>query len=542
MIVSAPSPCRPATPPTMFFSKLPAAFLIVLLLLPISHCRGQQASPSKLKLPPVMSDHMVLQNGQADAVWGSAVAGTSITVAFVDPQNKTLASAQAVAGADGKWLAKLPALQTGATGEIHVKAGTEAPIVIHDVLVGEAWLCSGQSNMSYTFKAPNMNPDKFAQAQQEATDARGAIRYYGGDGRTGSWQIGTPDTIGNCSAVAWYFGVALHDKLHCPIGLIIQAVGGTPVESWMPKTALDNDPIGQAVEKRYDVVAAPFPDQAKAYRVADAAWLAANPTPELQAQNKSTRPKNPGHPPMVAWCYNCWFQWIVPYGVKGAIWFQADGNLPSAYMGQPNEYGHLIQLLIKSWRDLWQTQLPFYYVEMNNMRDVVQTQPVQYNPLCILREQQEAALELPATDVACSIDTGDKEAATNPHFPNKKPVGDRLALLALNNVYGLPCAAHSPAYSSFEAQGGKIRVHFKYADGLRIRDGGKVAGFAIRGTTGDWVWADGQIDGDDIVLSSDQVPQPVAVRYAWAANPIISIENSAGLPLRPFRTDKSSPE
>ncbi len=247
----------------MFSSKLSVAFLIVLLLLSISHCRGQQASLSKLKLPPVISDHMVLQNGQADPVWGSAVAGTPITVEFVDPQNKTLASAQAVTGADGKWLAKIPPLQTGATGEIHIRAGTEAPVVIHDVLVGEAWLCSGQSNMSYSFKAPNMHPDWFAQAQQEATDAQVpsvTMEAMAAPAHGRSARPTRSETVPPLPGIsAW----PLHDKLHCPVGLIVAACPGTPVESWMPRTALDNDPVGQAVEKRYDVVAAPFPTSPK---------------------------------------------------------------------------------------------------------------------------------------------------------------------------------------------------------------------------------------------------------------------------------------
>jgi sialate O-acetylesterase len=150
---------------------------------------------------------------------------------------------------------------------------------------------------------------------------------------------------------------------------------------------------------------------------------------------------------------------------------------------------------------------------------------------------------LAGVEVVTSIDTGDPVAvAIQPHFPNKKPVGERLALLALNNLYGMPCEAHSPQYASFAVEGNKIRVKFKYADGLRVRGGGKMIGFAIRGATGDWVWADGEIDGTDILLSNDQVPQPAAIRYAWAFNHLISIENGAGLPLRPFRTDKSSPE
>ena len=226
---------------------------------------------------------------------------------------------------------------------------------------------------------------------------------------------------------------------------------------------------------------------------------------------------------------------LVHYGLKGAIWFQADGNL-----GDVDEYGTLIKALISDWRAQWYRPLPFYYVEMNNMRDYPQTKPVQYNPLCVLREQQQAALDLPNTGVVCSIDVG--LPLPEPHFPNKKPVGDRLAALALNDVYGQKGLVNSPAYKSFDVEGNKIRLTFTSADGLRLMPGHPFAGFAIKGATGDWVWAQGQIDGQTIVVWNDSVPKPVAVRYAWAANPIVSIQNAAGLPLRPFRTDTDSPQ
>jgi sialate O-acetylesterase len=514
-------------------SSLKRSLVLLSFVLTMAISSGHAQQPSKLKVPLAFTDHMVLQNGVEDPVWGTALAGTMVKVDFLDAQNKNLASLQAVADSDGKWSVKLPPLTTGTTGELQIIAGTEAPVVVHDVVVGEAWLCSGQSNMGYTINSPNMPPEWVARAQQEATDAKGNIRFY-----DGKWEIGTPDTVGRCSAVAWNFAVALHDKLHCPIGLLVEASPGTPVERWMPKAAVDATSVGPAIEKRYQDDAAKFPDLVKQANEADAAWLQANPTPELQAQHKGSRPKKPYRIIHVGELFNWYIQGLVPYGIKGVTWFQADAN-----RAHPEEYGELFKALITSWRQLWQTQLPFYYVEMNNMLAPQQTKPIEPGWLPILREQQEAGLELPGVEVVTSIDTGDPVAVVmQPHFPNKKPVGERLALLALNNLYGMPCEAHSPQYASFTVEGNKIRVKFKYADGLRVRGGGKMIGFAIRGATGDWVWADGQIDGTDILLSSDQVPQPASVRYAWAFNPLISVENGAGLPLRPFRTDKTSQE
>jgi len=304
----------------------------------------------------------------------------------------------------------------------------------------------------------------------------------------------------------------------------------------MSKAALESCPSGPQFEKDTLAEAARVTPEINAFKDADQAWLRANPTPELQAANRASRPVQKSWlPPMFNQLYNALICPLEPYGIKGVIWFQADGNL-----GEPKVYGDLIKALISNWRKDWHEDLPFYYVEMNNMRDVVQTKPVQINDLSIIREQQQAALELPKVDVACSIDLGLKEF--EPHFPNKEPVGRRLALLTLNYDYGIPAVCHSPAYESFAVEGNKLRLKFTHADGLRVRGGGEMAGFAIRGATGDWVWAKGQVDGQDILLWSDQVPQPAAARYAWAMNPVISVENAAGLPLRPFRTDTNSPE
>ena len=271
-----------------------------------------------------------------------------------------------------------------------------------------------------------------------------------------------------------------------------------------------------------------------AAKAAHDAWLAANPTLELQIKNK---PKEPAYwrPPLTADLYNGMLHGLEPYSVRGVIWFQADGNLNNIAV-----YGELIKGLILNWRADFQADLPFYYVEMNNMRDYPQTKPVQYNKLSLLRELQDAALELPGTDVVSSIDCGLPKP--EPHFPKKEPVGRRLAAVALDHLYGFKGVCHGPTYAGMTVEGGKLRLKFTDADGLRVRGGGDLKGFAIRGATGDWVWAQGQIEGNDMVLWSDQIPQPVAARYAWAMNPVVSMENAAGFPMRPFRTDKDSPQ
>jgi sialate O-acetylesterase len=223
---------------------------------------------------------------------------------------------------------------------------------------------------------------------------------------------------------------------------------------------------------------------------------------------------------------------LEPYTVKGVIWFQGDGN------GQhPEEYPELIQTVIKTWRAHWGAELPFYYLEINNMF-ALQKDPVERGALAPIREAQNAALELPHTGVVSTIDLGIAEDA---HFPVKQPAGDRMAKLVLSEVYGISEGeVHSPQFSGMSIEGNKVWLRFDHAEGLRTRSG-SLTGFALRGPDGTWTWADGKIDRGEIVLWNDQIAHPAAVRYGWANNPIISVENAVGLPLRPFRTDKNSP-
>jgi sialate O-acetylesterase len=505
---------------------------------------AQNPVPTMLKLPNIISDHMLLQAGQPDPLWGWAPAGTAVTAEFLDPSGNVLAQAAGTAAADGKWMLKLSPPASGTAGQLRFTAGA-ATKTVQDVLVGEAWLCGGQSNMTYDFGADNMEKTQVDAARQQAAKENGSIRIFHTDWAVagtpqddspGSWYVVTPDRIGGGTfCVAWYFAVALREKVPQPVGLVECAIGGTRAEQWMSKTALQALPHGPEVIKQQDDNAAQQMPGIEAARAKHDAWLAANPTPELQNQNRAGEPPNPGPPTRYSDLYNGMLHGLEPYGLRGITWFQADGNL-----GATPIYGELIKGLITSWRADFQAHLPFYYVEMNNMRDWVQTQPVQFNELSQLREAQDAALELPGTDVACSIDCGLPEP--EPHFPDKEPVGRRLAALALDHVYGMKQVCHSPTYASMAVESNTIRVKFTDSDGLRVRGGGQMKGFAIRGATGAWVWAQGKVDGNDVVLWSDKIPQPAAVRYAWAPNPVISMENGTGFPMRPFRTDKDSPQ
>lgn len=486
-----------------------------------------------VRLPAVISDHMVLQAEVPVPVWGWAEPGEKVTVTFAGQSKSTQAAA------DGKWNVALDALRSSDQPQTLTVQGKNT-VVANDVLVGEVWLGSGQSNMAYKVASSNVAPQTLAEAKAQAAAARPAIRFFmtlsrGADDPqedvAGRWTIADPETVGGCSAVAWYFGLALHEKLHRPVGLIVSAVGGTAVETWIPRKELDKTSAAPAIWQRHqDALAGYTKDKELQYERDDKAWQAANPTPELKLKNKRTRPK-PLYTPtchhVPVRLYNGKIAGLEPYALKGIIWFQGDGN-----GAHPEEYPELIQTLIRTWRTHWHAELPFYYVEVNNMHPP-QTAPDEDKPLPRVREVQNGALTLPRTGVVSTIDLG---IAADAHFPVKKPVGDRLANLALSEVYGLSLGeVHSPEFAGYQLEGDKVRVRLKYADGLRSR-GGMVRGFAVQDAAGRWDWAEGTIEGNDVLLSSRAPGRPQALRYAWAENPIISLENGAGLPLRPFRT------
>jgi sialate O-acetylesterase len=502
-----------------------------------------------LRLPSIISDHMVLDAGQPSVFWGWADPDSRITVSFAGSGGSN-AKASATTGKDGRWELRLPALPAGSAGKIEITGDKEESKEIEDVLVGRVWLAGGQSNMDYRVDTGNVPRATVEAARREATALKGAVRYYlipekGADEPlddvVGQWFVASPESVGRCSAVAWYFGVKLHEDLQQPVGLVCSSVGATPVQAWMPKTALDATSVGEAVWKRHqDGLANYTPEAEIKYKADFKAWQVANPTGALQAQNAASKPREPYGPTSrgaPVRFYNGMIHGLEPYTLDGVIWFQGDGNA-----GFPKEYPELIKTLIQTWRKNWGAELYFYYVEMNNMWEP-QVKPVENNRnLAPIREEQAAALELPRTGVVAALDLGDAEARVNPHFPNKKPVGDRLANLIAAEAYGKELGeVHSPEFAGYIVDGGDIRLRFKYAGGLRTRDGGPVKGFAIRGADGDWVWADAKISGQEIIVSNDQIPQPKAARYAWAANPVISVVNGAGLPMRPFRTDKDDP-
>lgn len=496
---------------------------------------------AQLRLPVLFGDHMVLQADREVAVWGRAAEGDSIKVAFLDQAGAVKAEAAATAEKDGNWLVKLPPLQAGTAGTLRIQNGKGEEKTVQDVLVGEVWLGSGQSNMGFKVAAAG----EMEAARVEAAQSSGQIRYFQVDQKsnpteplaevTGTWQVVTAENVGQMSAVSWYFARKLQAELHTPVGMIVSAWGGTPVEAWMSRQMLDATSAAPAVWRRHEELLAELtPEKVEKWKAEMDAWEKANPTPALQRANERNKPKplySVTHKKVPVALYNGMIHGLIPYALQGVIWYQGEDNA-----GRFQIYGELIQAMVKGWRKAWGTELSFYYVELAGYQ-AAQKKPSE-GGWALIREAQAAVLELPKTGVATAVDLGLEKDI---HPPFKRPVGERLAGMALQDVYGRDLDARSPQYAGLSVEGAKVRVKLDHAKGLRsTREDGKVQGFAIREANGEWKWADGVIENNEVVLWNAQVAWPEAVRYGWASFPVLALVNAADLPLRPFRTDSKS--
>jgi sialate O-acetylesterase len=483
-----------------------------------------------VKLPAIFTSHMVLQQGQADRVWGWADAGEEVTVTIAD-QTKT-----ATAGDDGKWLVTLDPLKVGGPHTLAVKGKNE--IKLDDVLVGEVWLCSGQSNMgmavgqstdgdleSLAANFPRIRLISVPQVgtQEPQSDFKG------------QWELCTPETVKQFSAVGFFFGRQLYQTLDVPVGLIDDAWGGSACEAWIARDILAADEKYQPLLARWEQIEKDYPQAAADYPAKLAEWKAE--ADKAKAEGKPFRqpPQHPdgamrgNHRP--ANIYNGVLKPTIGYGIRGAIWYQGESNAGRAY-----QYRDLFPLMISSWRKEWDIgEFPFYWVQLADF-GAERLAPAE-SGWAELREAQTMTMsKLPNTGEAVIIDVGEGKDI---HPRNKQDVGKRLARWALARDYGVNVPYHSPQYKSMEQQDGKIVLTFDHAaGGFRLFDVNDPRGFAIAGADKKFVWANAKVVAPGkIEVWSDQVKEPIAVRYAWADNPICNVYGADGLPLTPFRTD-----
>jgi sialate O-acetylesterase len=484
-------------------------------------------SVADVKLPAIIGDNMVLQQHAKIPIWGTADAGEKVTVTLRGQKLSTTADSA------GKWQVRLNPLDIGEPLEITI-AGKNT-IRLQNVLVGEVWVCSGQSNMQWSVKA-SANPDaEIASAEYpniRLFSVKRTVAEKPLSDVEGEWVACRPETVADFSAVGYFFGRELHKTLNVPIGLIHTSWGGTPAESWTSHPKLARGADFKPILDRWTKILAEYPLAKANYDQQSAQWEKDAEKAKSEGQEPPRRPRaplGPDHPHRPAGLYNGMIAPLIPYAIQGAIWYQGESNAGRAY-----QYRKLFPAMIQDWRQAWgQGDFPFLFVQLANWLEI-KTDPVE-SSWAELREAQSMTLSLPKTAMAVAIDIGE---ADDIHPKNKQEVGRRLALAA-RSIYGQEMVYSGPIYTSMKIENAKIRLHFKYADGGLMAKGGEtLKGFSIAGKDHKFVWAQAKIDGDTVVVWSDAVPDPVAVRYAWADNPVCNLYNNAGLPASPFRTDK----
>lgn len=495
---------------------------------------------AELTVPHFFSDHMILQRERAAAIWGKADASVEVMVSFKGK------SSTAKAAADGRWRAYIETGVADAKGAVLTISTSADKIEIQDVLVGEVWFASGQSNMFYTM---NRSPE---YARLIAESNHPALRMFNAplvtadqnqDDITGAWLSATAETVADYSAVAFFFARKLHLELGVPVGVIKSAWGGKPVETFTSREALNTLPGTKALVDQMLKEEAGF-DQAKAdaaYRIKMEQWKAETAAAKGKTVgNRKRLPKKPDAPkrPLLTEgkpgvLYASMIHPFVGYTMRGAIWYQGEGNAKPGAV----PYDQTLPLMINDWRKRWGDDFSFYYVQLASFR-APSTEPGTPDAWALCQDRMRRVLATtPKTGMAITNDVGE---ANDIHPKNKKDPGERLARWALAKDYGKELIYSGPLFKSSEVKGGAIRVTFdQVGDGLKSRDGNALKRFEIAGGDKKWNWADAKIDGKDAVLvSSAEVKQPMAVRYAWAANPEgANLMNSDGLPASVFRTD-----
>jgi sialate O-acetylesterase len=501
--------------------------LLLLAVMPAA------AVSAQVSLPRVLSDHMVVQRDLPVHVWGKAAPGQQVSVSFRG-ETRT-----AVSGPLGHWSVYLKPGSAGGPFEMTVNgvageagqgaAAAPQSVTIHDILVGDVWLASGQSNMEFPLS-------RAATAAQDIPDAsndrirllmvnKKAADYAQEDVDTDGWKASTPDSAKNFSAVAWYFAREIEQREHVPVGVIDSTWGGTVAESWVRLTALGEDaalnPLfasrGKMLDRAADTEAEIRDEQRQ--------------QGEAKAQGKPI-PQFPWHPPLESWGPgNLWNGMIAPLDpmpIRGVIWYQGESN--SALERWPL-YNRIMRTLIEDWRREWAIgPFPFLYVQISAFKST----PLE--DWAALRQQQVETLGLRNTAMAVTIDIGNPDDV---HPTDKVDVGHRLALAARAITYGETGLEYSgPMFREATPEGSTIRAWFDHAHGLNAKggtaNGAEVTGVEVAGLDGKFVPAQAHIEGETLVASSPDVSAPVAIRYGWANSPQCNLFNSEGLPASPF--------
>ena len=497
---------------------------------------AQTVVHSEVTLPRVISSNMVLQRDMQVPIWGWASAGEKIRVTLSTETEgaEPLFSATATADAEGNWQVKLPAMAAG--GPYTLRVNGSNTIELTNVLFGEVWVCSGQSNMQWSVNASKDNEAEIAAAMYPKIRLFYVPRVPSGlpqQDVAADWYETTPETIPNFSAVAYYFGRKLYKNLNVPIGLINTSWGGTRIEPWTPPVGFTTVPALASIYKEVQDVQANYRAQLPQKIKEIEAWIAET-RKALETDAMLTQMPDNTHPlahqgrPTAL--YNGMVHPIVPYAIRGALWYQGESNLRDGML-----YHEKMKALIKGWREVWgQGEFPFYFVQLAPFNYGGRNASPYFLPQ--IWEAQAATLALPNTGMAVTTDIGNLRDI---HPRNKQDVGRRLALWALAKDYGRDDVTYSgPLYKSMAIEGNTIRLTFDaIGSGLTSRDEKPLTWFEIAGEDKQFVEAEAIIDGDTVVVSSETVANPVAVRLGWHQSAEPNFVNKEGLPASPFRTD-----
>ncbi len=498
---------------------------------------------AEVKLASPFTSHMVLQRDAKVPVWGRAAGGEIVTVEFAGQKKSVQADAA------GNWRVDLEPLKASADSRAFTVTGSQTaqPVQLEDVLVGEVWLASGQSNMDFSM---SKKVKSFAGIRDEEKEIAAAnyplIRMFVGKyAKTyepqssvgGAWQVCSPETVSAFSAIGYIFARDLQKEINVPVGVIVESFGASTIESWIRRETLAADPKMKPVLDAFDA-------KVKTFRAAPPVVVAPPPSPDVSVTNAAPRgtnavaggrrragggaardPVQDQHNPTVL--FNGMIAPVIPFAIRGAIWDQGE----SIVAGGVALYPHLEEMLIKDWRALWgEGDFPFYIVQLAGLGNSGSNRPE-------VREAQALGLvNLPNTGMAVTTDTGEP---ANVHPKDKQDVGDRLSRIALAKIYGRDLEFSGPVYESMKVEGGAIRVKFSHLGGGLVAKGGEpLKWFVIAGADLKFVAAEAKIDGDTVMVSSPEVAAPVAVRYCWVNFPDgCNLFNAAGLPAAQFRTD-----
>lgn len=468
-----------------------------------------------LQMPAIYSDNMVLQREQALSLSGTANAGEKVTVSFNGQKQS------ATTGPNGQWSVTLQPMKAGGPYDLSIRTATKK-LVYKNVLIGEVWLCSGQSNMAFQLRSAATAKQDIPQAANDrirlfdmkgrwptyekewdaaVLDSLNRLQYYGDT----QWSACTPQSAAGFSAVAYYFGKMLADSLGVPIGLIHNAIGGSPAEAWIDRRTLEFN----------------LPDILYNWRQNDMIqdWCRGRASLNIK---KATNPHQ-RHPYEPCYLYESGIEPLAAYPLRGIIWYQGESNAHNRELHE-----QLFPMLVESWRSKWKEELPFYYVQLSSIARPSWTW---------FRDSQRRLMdEIPNSGMAVCSDLGD---STDVHPTRKKEVGERLARWALNRTYGHPVTPSGPLFRSADFTDGAVFLSFDYSNGMHAADNGEIRTFEVAEKEGMFYPARAEVTGNRIKVSSPKVRHPRYVRYGWQGFTRANLVNADGLPASTFRAEKA---